>query len=596
MAGLEEAGLEFELFEIAGLAAAFLHRLEDALGPRKAAPAGRTPSTGFLREEMLEVPQHADGAGAVVEHDHGAGAEPAAGLLHFVEVHRHIEVLFGEELGGGAAGEEAAEPVARAHAAGVLLQDLADGGSHRKFPKAGAVQAAARAVEFGAAIGCAAQLAEPGCAAVDDVGDIAERLDVVDGGRLAPEPRDGGVGRLGARVGALALERVEHAGLFAAHVAAGADVQVEIEGVAGAEDVAAEEVGRIGFGDGGGDEAGGQSVFGAEEDVGDVGAGGVARDDGAFDQLVGIAFEQQAILERAGLHLIGIDDEVTRVRRVFRDQGPLEAGREACAAAAAQIGVLDLFDDRVRCEIAQRLAERLVAARALVRGAVRRRGPWPDVLCERRFHGLGIPLQNAIDLRGFEIVVEVVVDHHDGRVIASAEADNRQQGETAVSGTFAGADPEAFGDVAELPLAVHDPAAHAVADVDDVPAHGLAEDQVVEGGDGIELGGGHPEEGADVLEGFVGDPAAMLLHDAHGVDADGVAGGVVGKFVFDFAALVFAQHRASIGRRPPGHSPGSRGLPAGRGWFRRGRAAAGSACERTKGCECACDRRRCCRR
>src|SRR5579883_524950 len=186
MAGLEEAGLEFELFEIAGPAAAFFYCLEDALGPREAAPAGRAPSAGFLSEEVLEVPQHADRARAVVEHDHGAGAEAAAGLLHLVEVHGHVQVLFGEEVGGGAAGKKAAEPVALAHAAGVFLQDLAGGGAHRQLPKAGAVDAAARAVELGAAIGGAAELAEPGCAVVDDVGDVAERLDVVDGGRLAP--------------------------------------------------------------------------------------------------------------------------------------------------------------------------------------------------------------------------------------------------------------------------------------------------------------------------------------------------------------------------------------------------------------------------
>jgi hypothetical protein len=43
------------------------------------------------------------------------------------EVHRHVQVLLDQEVGRGAAGQQAAEAVARPHAAGVLLEDLAQG-------------------------------------------------------------------------------------------------------------------------------------------------------------------------------------------------------------------------------------------------------------------------------------------------------------------------------------------------------------------------------------------------------------------------------------------------------------------------------------
>ncbi len=46
-----------------------------------------------------------DGAGLVVEDDHGAGAEPAAGVLDVAEVHRQIQVLFEEKWGRCAAGQ-----------------------------------------------------------------------------------------------------------------------------------------------------------------------------------------------------------------------------------------------------------------------------------------------------------------------------------------------------------------------------------------------------------------------------------------------------------------------------------------------------------
>ncbi len=60
----------------------------------------------------------------------------------------------------------------------------------------------------------------------------------------------GEVGRLDARVGALALERFDEAGFLAADVGAGAAMDVDLEIVAGAEDVLAEEILGLGLGDG----------------------------------------------------------------------------------------------------------------------------------------------------------------------------------------------------------------------------------------------------------------------------------------------------------------------------------------------------------
>ena len=65
-----------------------------------------------------------------------------------------------------------------------------------------------------------------------------------------PKARDRGKRRLGAGIGAFAFKRIQQPGFFAAHVAAGADVQVHFEAVAGAEDVLAEIVGFVGFRDG----------------------------------------------------------------------------------------------------------------------------------------------------------------------------------------------------------------------------------------------------------------------------------------------------------------------------------------------------------
>ena len=56
-------------------------------------------------------------------------------------------------------------------------------------------------------------------------GHAGQRLDVVDDGRLAEGPFDGGERRLDARPGALAFQALDQAGLLAADVGAGAAVQ-----------------------------------------------------------------------------------------------------------------------------------------------------------------------------------------------------------------------------------------------------------------------------------------------------------------------------------------------------------------------------------
>ncbi len=79
---------------------------------------------------------------------------------------------------------------------------------------------------------------------------MAQRLDVVDDGRAHVETEDGGkVRRLDARVGALALERLDQPGLLAADVGARTAADIDLELHAGAEDVLAEESFCVGLGD-----------------------------------------------------------------------------------------------------------------------------------------------------------------------------------------------------------------------------------------------------------------------------------------------------------------------------------------------------------
>ena len=76
----------------------------------------------------------------------------------------------------------------------------------------------------------------------------------------------------------------------------------------------------------------------------------------------GIAFEFVAIHVSAGIALVGVADQELAIPRGLAQELPLQAGREAGAAAAAQPRNLELLVHQFRGAVDQHLVERLVAA------------------------------------------------------------------------------------------------------------------------------------------------------------------------------------------------------------------------------------------
>ena len=200
---------------------------------------------------------------------------------------------------------------------------------------------------------------------LDDRRHVAQRLDVVDQRRPLVQALVGGERRLQARVAALALQRVQQAGLLAADVRAGAAVQHQRDGVLGAEDAVAQVAAVVGLADRRVEDLGLELVLAADEDERAVGARGHRADDAALDQQVRVLLHQQAVLERARLGLVRVAAEVL-VHRALGQEAGLLAHREAGAAASAQPGVLQLVQQLVLLHLGQRLAQRAVAAQPFV--------------------------------------------------------------------------------------------------------------------------------------------------------------------------------------------------------------------------------------
>src|SRR6185295_20029818 len=132
--------------------------------------------------------------------------------------------------------------------AGVALDQLPEADPHRFLDRARAIHVARDLEQFGAFVLLAAEAGEPFGAAAENGRDDRDRFDVVDRGRAAVEACSGRERRLQPRLALLALEALEHRHLFAADVGAGAAVDEQVEVVARAARILAEQPGLVSLG------------------------------------------------------------------------------------------------------------------------------------------------------------------------------------------------------------------------------------------------------------------------------------------------------------------------------------------------------------
>ena len=106
-------------------------------------------------------------------------------------------------------------------------------------------------------------------------------------------------------------------------------------------------------------------IFRADVDVALCGADGDGGDGHALDHHEGIALHDHAVGKGAAVAFVGVADDVFAARARVRHRLPLDAGRETCAAAAAQARRRDVGEDRIRRQ-RQRALQPLVAAMGAV--------------------------------------------------------------------------------------------------------------------------------------------------------------------------------------------------------------------------------------
>ena len=210
----------------------------------------------------------------------------------------------------------------------------------------------------------------------------SQRLDVVDRRRLPEESGDRRKRRLDARIAALSFERIHQRRFFTADVRAGALVDVDVDPLARAHRVLAEDAGGVRFGERVIEALNRLGKLAAYVDVCCLGANRVRAHGAPFDEGVRCPAHDFAILERTRLGFVGIAAEVVRPAVTWFHERPLHAGRETRATATAESGVLDDIDNRRGLHL-ERLLEPLVAT-ALRPAVERPRVDVAEVLAQQR--------------------------------------------------------------------------------------------------------------------------------------------------------------------------------------------------------------------
>ena len=241
-----------------------------------------------------------------------------------------------------------------------------------------------------------------------------------------------------------------------------------------------------------------------------------------------VALQELPVLERAGLGLVGVADEVVRPRGLPGDGLPLDAGRERRAAAADEPRVLHLAQHPLGAELERPAEGRVAAVGAVVVEA--RRVDHADAAqeTERRVapacgtpgpgRGAGAPPASRASTSS-ALVGACARSSGGSPATATSAAGARshwprhglryQVAEPSSESSPSGPNrSSSSGDQLERPTA---PARDVLADVHDARRTRLEGEERVEGRDPVGVGGRHGQPAAELVEAAGADPADPLL-------------------------------------------------------------------------------------
>src|SRR3990172_2281605 len=243
---------------------------------------------------------------------------------------------------------------------------------------------------------------------LEDRRDHGEGFDVVDERGLRPEAARAGVRRLVPRLAALVLEGFEERRLLPKDVAAWREEDLDVEALA--QEAPPERLADRAL-----ERPADVLVLVAEVDPAALGADHARGQAHALHDQVRQLLQEDAVLERSGLALVGVADDVLWRRRLLPDQFPLEPRLESRPAHSPEASGLERRDHLIRG-----LGPRLIGRERLATLSVRIHAP----LAGRRgglavFLGMPGHVGHAFGGDGAD---GDAIDHRGGGPVAAAEA------------------------------------------------------------------------------------------------------------------------------------------------------------------------------
>ncbi|VTR63828.1 hypothetical protein DESC_100024 [Desulfosarcina cetonica] len=351
-----------EQFDIPGPALVLAQPVHDFEHLPHAFPAGHAFAAGFLAQKVQEGAGHLHHAGVFVQNQHAAGPHGGAETGEGVKIQGRVQEVLGNAAAHGTAEVHRLELLVSRNAAADIEDDLPQRGSHGHFHHGRVLDMAGDRDQLGPFAFLRANAGVPCVALVDDQGHVGPGFHVVQVTGFVPDTAHRGADVLGPRLRILALDGAHQGAGFAGDEDAHVKMDFHMKVEAGTQDVVAQEAVFLGLGQGRVDvflELG-HVMPGVDEPL--AGADGKGTDDQPLDDVVRIAGEDGAVHERPGLAFVPVDDHVFLLAGGVAGRFPFETGGEAAAAAAAQVGRLDLVQDTFRGHLEKGLGKGRVPA------------------------------------------------------------------------------------------------------------------------------------------------------------------------------------------------------------------------------------------
>jgi hypothetical protein len=278
--------------------------------PLGAFSARRALAARFVVVELSKAGDSTDDICRLVHDNDSGGTETGLGILESIEVHELVITnMLGKDRSRRTTGDNGLQVVpTSANTTAVLIDQFAKRNAHLLLDCARVVDVARDTEELSTLVTFTAERCEPVASPSANGRCNGNGLDISNGGGAPEKSNCSRERRLKARLSRLSFQRFDEGSLLTANVGSHSSVDINIEIIAGAASVLADEPSLVCLLDGALEDGSFVIEFSANVDIGGGGVHGTSCDKTALDKLMGIFTHDLAIFASTRLSFVSVDD------------------------------------------------------------------------------------------------------------------------------------------------------------------------------------------------------------------------------------------------------------------------------------------------